>query len=53
LGIGRYALGLTWYAVLSGKDVKKNTFCDFDVEITEKDVEIAKECVAEICGNRK
>lgn len=53
LGIGRYALGLTWYAVLSGKDVKKNTFCDFDVEITGKDVEIAKECVAEICDIRK
>ena len=50
LGLGRYALGLLWYAVLSGNDVKNNTFCDFDEEISEKEIIIAKECVAEICG---
>ena len=46
LGLGRYAIGLLWYSVLSGNDVKCNTFCDFDEEITNADVETVKECVA-------
>ena len=50
LGLGRYALGLLWYSIISGNDVKSNTFCDFDEEISEVDIEKAKECVAEICG---
>ncbi len=50
LGLGRYALGLLWYSILSGNDVKNNTFCDFDEEISKADIGIAKECVAEICG---
>ena len=45
-GIGRYALGLLWYFILSGNDVKNNTFCDFDEEISEKEIIIAKEGVA-------
>lgn len=50
LGIGRYAIGLLWYSILSGNDVKENTFCDFDEEISEKEILIIKECVAETCG---
>ncbi len=50
LGLGRYALGLLWYSILSGADVKNNTFCDFDEEISEKEIIIAKSCVAEICS---
>jgi len=49
LGIGRYAVGLLWYSILSGNAVRNNTFCDFDAEISKADIEIAKECVAEIC----
>ncbi len=49
LGLGRYALGLIWYKVLSGNDIKDNTFCDFDEEITEREIEIAKKSVAEVC----
>ncbi len=49
-GLGRYAVGLLWYSILSGNDVKNNTFCDFDEEISKADIEIAKECVAEVCG---
>lgn len=49
LGLGRYALGLLWYSILSGNDVKNNTFCDFDEEISEKEIITAKKCVAEIC----
>jgi len=44
-GLGRYVLGLLWYSILSGNDVKNNTFCDFDEEITEKEILIAKKCV--------
>ena len=46
-GLGRYALGLLWYSILSGNDVKNNTFCDFDEEISEKEIEIAKRCIAQ------
>ena len=49
LGIGRYALGLIWYKVLSGNDIKNNTFCDFDEEISAQKIEIAKKSVAEVC----
>ena len=48
LGIGRYALGLLWYSVLTGNDIKNNTFSDFDEEITEEQIEIAKKCVEEV-----
>ncbi|MCQ2770376.1 MAG: DUF4886 domain-containing protein [Clostridia bacterium] len=36
LGFGRYALGLTWYAAITGKDVSKNKFCDLDEECDPK-----------------
>ena len=49
-GLGRYAVGLLWYSILSGNDVKNNTFCNFDEEISEADIEIVKKCVGEICG---
>ena len=49
-GLGRYALGLLWYAILTGNDIKSNTFSDFDEEISKVDIEMSKECVAEICG---
>lgn len=47
LGIGRYALGLLWFAVLTGNDVKDNTFSDFDEEILPEQIEIVKNCVKE------
>ena len=50
LGLGRYALGLLWYAVITGNPVKNNTFCDFDVEITKEEIETAKKCVDDILG---
>ena len=51
LGIGRYALALTWYAVLTGRDVMGNTFCDFDAPVSSEEMQIAKECVMEIAPN--
>ena len=49
-GLGRYTLGLLWYTMLSGKPVAGNSFCDFDEEISEDEIAIAKKCVAELCG---
>jgi len=46
-GIGRYALGLLWYTVLTGNAVKDNTFKDFDEEITGAEIDIIKNCVSE------
>ena len=49
-GLGRYAVGLLWYSVLTGKNIKSNVFSDFDEEISKTEIEIAKECVAELCS---
>ena len=48
-GLGRYALGLTWYKTLTGNDVMNNTFCNFDEEVSKEEIEIAKKCVMEVC----
>ena len=48
LGLGRYALGLTWYTFLTKKDVADVWFNDFDEEVTEQDMAIAKQCVTAI-----
>lgn len=45
LGLGRYALGLLWYRMLTGKSVAENTFCDFDEVISDEEIRIAKETV--------
>ena len=47
-GLGRYALSLTWYKTFTGNDVTNNNFCDFDEEISEKEIAIAKSCVQDI-----
>ncbi|MBQ8183158.1 MAG: DUF4886 domain-containing protein [Clostridia bacterium] len=47
-GLGRYALGLLWYAVLTGNDVKDNKFSSFDEEISQTEIEIIKRSVEEI-----
>ena len=47
-GIGRYALGLLWYFVLTGNDVMNNNFSNFDEEILQEEIDIAKKCVLEV-----
>lgn len=49
LGLGRYALGMLWYAMLTGNDISNNNFSIFDEEVTVSDREIVKECVNRIC----
>lgn len=44
-GIGRYALGLLWYRMLTGRTVADNPFSDFDEPIPEEEIRIAKACV--------
>ena len=48
LGLGRYALGLIWYRVLTGMDVSENTFDAFDEEVSAEQIAIAKQSVTEI-----
>lgn len=48
LGLGRYALGLTWYAMLTGNDVKDVPFFDLDEPISEEEVGKVKAVVARI-----
>jgi len=45
LGLGRYALGLLWYRMLTGASVADNAFCSFDQPVTEEEQRIAKACV--------
>lgn len=44
-GLGRYALGLLWYRMLTGKSVADNTFRDFDEPVSEEEIALAKSCV--------
>ncbi len=50
LGLGRYALGLIWYKILTDNDVLENTFCDFDEEVSAEQIVIAKKCVQEVAN---
>lgn len=47
LGLGRYALGLTWYGTLTGRDILKNSFCDLDEAESEERRMTAKKCAQE------
>jgi hypothetical protein len=52
LGLGRYALSLTWYAALTGNGVKGNSFDDFDREITEEQKEQIQNTVNAVLERR-
>ena len=47
LGLGRYALALTWCEYLFGTDSRECTFSDFDVEIPATLTKAARECAHE------
>ena len=49
-GLGRYAVGLFWYSVLTGQIVKSNIFCDFDEEASKTQIEIVKKSIEEVYG---
>lgn len=48
LGLGRYALGMIWYKVLTGNDIWGNSFAKFDEEVTREQIAIAKKSVEEV-----
>lgn len=52
LGIGRYALGLLWYRVLTGNSVKGNPFRDFDEPIDPDTVTRIRSTVEEFAPLR-
>lgn len=41
IGLGRYALGLLWYHMITGRSVSQNTFRDFDKPVPEEEIQIA------------
>lgn len=45
LGLGRYALGLLWFRMLTGNSVAENSFTDLDAPATKEEITIAKACV--------
>jgi hypothetical protein len=47
-GFGRYMIGLTVYGTVTNNPIENNTFRDFDEEISEEDISLAKKIAAEI-----
>ena len=45
-GLGRFATGLCWYGLLTGKDVLNITYSDFDEAVSDEDYVIAKQAAA-------
>lgn len=50
LGLGRYALGLTWYRFLTGNDIAENRFADLDEAASAEEIAIVKKCVQEVAA---
>lgn len=48
LGISRYAVALLWYGMLVNKDIDSVPFNDFDEEVTEEEIALAKKLVKEL-----
>lgn len=48
IGLGRYALGLTWYSCLTGYGVIGNSFNNFDESISTEDIAIVQDCVTKV-----
>lgn len=49
-GIGRYALGLLWYRMLTGNDIMNNPFADLDEPVSQEQIAVIKDCVSAIAG---
>jgi len=45
LGLGRYALGLLWYRMLTGNSVAQNNYACFDKPVSPAEMQLAKKCV--------
>ena len=47
-GLGRYALGMTWYAKLTGRHIADNEFKETDEPVTDAEILLAKTSVEKI-----
>ncbi len=47
LGVGRYILASVWYEFLIGNRIAENVFSDFDEEVSQEELRLAKKSVAE------
>jgi len=51
LGFGRYAIGLTWYEMLTGMNCKNVEFSEFDVEVSPEIARIAAETAHKVVSS--
>ena len=51
-GLGRYALGLTWYAALTGMDVTQNSFSALDEAADWEHLQITRTCVSQLVNKQ-
>ena len=47
-GLGRYAVGLLWYATLTGKDILDVSFNHFDEDVNPEDILMVKQLVKQL-----
>lgn len=50
LGLGRYALGLLWYAVLTGREIQSNTFAVPEALVSPQQQEVVKTLVTRLAA---
>ena len=43
-GLGRYAIGLLWFKLFTGRSVLNNGFTQLDEEVSDSDLQIARKC---------
>ena len=44
MGLGRYALGLLWFKLFTGRSVLNNSFSELDEPVSDEDLAIARRC---------
>ena len=44
-GLGRYALGLLWYHILTGNEISENIFNNFDEPVSRDEIVVVKKCI--------
>ena len=44
MGLGRYALGLLWFKLFTGRSVLNNTLSELDEPVSDSDLKIARRC---------
>ena len=52
MGIGRYAVGLLWYGMLTGNNIMNNAFADLDEPVSEAEIAAVKDCVRSVLAKQ-